>query len=137
MKFLGSIQFIEYEKLNLLIHELYLKESIRFKIRALGEEINVDSETIELYIYGQHHEKKYFLNGRGHYLVQGNIKEQLLESLIELNRLMQGCQKAGYHYIFDIYPDPDDEGLEMHLRSPGYDLYMDEMNKKLTDGNIV
>lgn len=130
MKFNGSIEFIEFELLIRIINEAFPIENIIEKIRVFGEEVNIDSENIELYVHNQSHNSVNFIGNKGSFVIQGNIKLELKNALKELNKLMAGTTKNGHHYNFDIYPDEKDESFELNLRSPDYDKYMDQINKK-------
>lgn len=130
MKFNGSIEYIDFNILTEIIKETFPQEKVVDKIRIIGEEISIQSISIELYGHNQMHNSTKYVDNKGSFVIQGNIKLELVESLREINSIMSNALKKGYHYNIDIYPDVNDESFELNLRSPGYDIYMNQMSKK-------
>lgn len=135
MKFLGTIEYIDFESFTKLIGKLFPNEEVNSKVRVIGEEVNIDSDRIELYAHNQHHESKSCYKGKGSYIIQGEIKSELLSSLKTFAKTLSSIQQSGFHYNFDIYPDENDDSFEMYLRSINYELFMNDMKRKITEAN--
>ena len=135
MKFLGTIEFIDFDSLKKLLSEIFPNEVVRSKVRVFGEEINIESDRIELYVHNQHHDSQFNYKDKGSYIVQGEIKSELLSSLKIFAKILSKIQRSGFHYNFDIYPDKEDESFEMYLRSINYEIFMNEMKRKITEAN--
>lgn len=135
MKFLGTTEYIDFESLDKLINKLFPEEEVKSKVRVIGEEINIESDRIELYCYNQHHESKFYYKDKGPYIIQGEIKSELLSSLKMFSKTLSEIQQAGFYCNFDIYPDEEDESFEMYLRSINYEIFMNDMKQKITEAN--
>jgi len=65
MKFLGTIEYLDFDSLKKLFSEIFPNEVVKSKVRVIGEEVNIDSNLIELYAHNQHHESKFYYKDKG------------------------------------------------------------------------
>lgn len=135
MKFLGTIEYIDFDSLKKLLREIFPNEIVKSKVRVIGEEVNINSERIDIYVHNQHHDSQFYYKNKGSYIVQGEIKSELLSSLKIFAKILSEIQQSGFHYNFDIYPDKEDESFEMYFRSIKYEIFMNEMKQKITEAN--
>ena len=126
MRVSGSIDFIELDKLKIVLFGIFGKSKLKSRTRIFGDQFSLVDNESELHIetFNPIPMKK------PRYNLDWDIKKPLKESLMELNTFINKLRSKNVSYCIAFYPIDEDESVEIELRSIGYYNEYEQMKIK-------
>ena len=128
MHILGSIEYITFEQLKSFANQCFSEQVVTPKIRIFGEQITIIGANHELNFSSSSVDN--IFEGRSSYIIEGELKMEIIDYLRELQRICDVLNKCGYHFNIDYFPDKNDNSFEMNIRSQKYWNFMEEIKLK-------
>lgn len=119
MRICGTIDFLELEELKELLSKLFAQTTVKHKVRIFGDEFRVFDDIYELHINTFDPKNKNPMK-KPRFLIEGDIKLSIKESIIEFNRIIKFLEENKSIYCIAYYPNEEDDSEEVELVSSNY-----------------